>query len=59
MVRAVNAGGEAESIADFAVIEAHPDRMIEINKTVVFDGLPMIKVMFCLFCTLFYTFVLF
>lgn len=32
-VRAVNAGGEAESIADFLVIEPTPDRMIEMVKT--------------------------
>lgn len=38
MVRAVNGGGEAQSIADFAVIEATPERMVEVVKTVVFDN---------------------
>jgi hypothetical protein len=44
MVRAVNAGGEAESIADFAVVESQPDRVIEVVKTRIYDGQPMIKV---------------
>lgn len=35
MVRAVNAGGEAQSIADFAVMEPTPERMVEVVKTVV------------------------
>lgn len=34
MVRAVNTGGEAQSIADFVVLEPTPDRMIEVVKTV-------------------------
>lgn len=38
MVRAVNAGGEAQSIADFAVMEPTPERMVEVVKTVVFDN---------------------
>lgn len=38
MVRAVNAGGEAQSIADFAVIEPTPERMVEVVKTVVFEN---------------------
>ncbi len=38
MVRAVNAGGEAQSIADFAVMEPTPERMVEVLKTVVFDN---------------------
>lgn len=37
-VRAVNAGGEAQSIADFAVIEPTPERMVEVVKTVVFEN---------------------
>lgn len=38
MVRAVNAGGEAQSTADFAVMEPTPERMVEVVKTVVFDN---------------------
>lgn len=38
MVRAVNAGGEAQSIADFAVIEPTPERMVEVVKTVTFEN---------------------
>lgn len=38
MVKAVNAAGEAQSIADFAVLEPTPDRMVEVVKTVVFDN---------------------
>lgn len=37
MVRAVNAGGEAQSIADIAVFEPTPDKMVEVVKTVVFE----------------------
>lgn len=37
MVRAVNTGGEAQSIADIAVYEPTPDRMVEVVKTVVFE----------------------
>ncbi|KAJ8980936.1 hypothetical protein NQ317_000946 [Molorchus minor] len=37
MVRAVNAGGEAQSIADIAVYEPTPDTMLEVVKTVVFE----------------------
>lgn len=37
MVRAVNAGGEAQSIADIAVFEPTPDTMVEVVKTVVFE----------------------
>lgn len=39
MVRAVNSGGEAQSIADFAVLEPTPERMVEVVKTVVFDDI--------------------
>lgn len=38
MVRAVNAGGEAQSIADFIVLEPTPERMIEIVKTVQIEN---------------------
>lgn len=38
MVKAINAAGEAQSIADFAVLEPTPDRMVEVVKTVVFDN---------------------
>lgn len=34
MVRAVNTGGEAQSLADFVVLEPTPERMIEVVKTV-------------------------
>lgn len=37
MARAVNEGGEAQSIADFAVFEPTPDTMVEVVKTVVFE----------------------
>ncbi|XP_031348623.1 titin isoform X3 [Photinus pyralis] len=37
MVKAVNDGGEAQSIADFAVFEPTPDTMVEVVKTVVFE----------------------
>lgn len=37
MVRAVNDGGEAQSIADIAVFEPTPDTMVEVVKTVVFE----------------------
>lgn len=38
MVRAVNGGGEAQSIADFIVLEPTPERMIEIVKTVKIEN---------------------
>lgn len=38
MVRATNAGGEAQSIADFAVFEPTPDTMIEVHKTLVYEN---------------------
>lgn len=41
MVKAVNSGGEAQSIADFLVVESQPDRMVEITKTTVFSDLPV------------------
>lgn len=37
MVRAINSGGEAQSIADIAVFEPTPDTMVEVVKTVVFE----------------------
>lgn len=38
MVRAINAGGEAQSIADFAVFEPTPDTMMEVHKTVIYEN---------------------
>ncbi|XP_023246866.1 muscle M-line assembly protein unc-89-like [Copidosoma floridanum] len=38
MVRAANAGGEAQSIADFAVFEPTPDTMVEQHKTLVYEN---------------------
>ncbi|XP_012286354.1 titin [Orussus abietinus] len=38
MVRATNAGGEAQSIADFAVFEPTPDTMVEVHKTVIYEN---------------------
>lgn len=51
MVKAVNSGGEAQSIADFLVLEQQPDRMVEVTKTVVFSDLPQeqVKVSFFYF----------
>lgn len=46
MVKAVNAGGEAQSIADFAVLEPTPDRMVEVVKTVVFENVQNQQVTF-------------
>lgn len=37
MVRAINSGGEAQSIADIAIFEPTPDTMVEVVKTVVFE----------------------
>ncbi|XP_033332507.2 uncharacterized protein LOC117223969 isoform X2 [Megalopta genalis] len=39
MVRATNAGGEAQSIADFAVFEPTPDTMVEVHKTLVYENI--------------------
>lgn len=38
MVHATNAGGEAQSIADFAVFEPTPDTMVEVHKTLVYEN---------------------
>lgn len=38
MVRATNAGGEAQSIADVAVFQPHPDTMVEVHKTVIYEN---------------------
>ncbi|XP_066595731.1 uncharacterized protein [Prorops nasuta] len=38
MVRATNTGGEAMSIADFAVFEPTPDTMTEVHKTVIYEN---------------------
>lgn len=37
MVRAINSGGEAQSIADVAIFDPTPDTMVEVVKTVVFE----------------------
>ncbi|XP_046807761.1 uncharacterized protein LOC111679299 isoform X10 [Lucilia cuprina] len=37
MVKATNAGGEAKSIADCAVLEPTPERMQEVVKTIVYE----------------------
>lgn len=39
MAHATNAGGEAQSIADFAVFEPTPDTMVEMHKTLVYENL--------------------
>ncbi|XP_011705984.1 PREDICTED: uncharacterized protein LOC105461199 isoform X2 [Wasmannia auropunctata] len=39
MVRATNAGGEAQSIADVAVFEPKPDTMVEMHKTVIYENI--------------------
>ncbi|XP_018397085.1 PREDICTED: muscle M-line assembly protein unc-89-like, partial [Cyphomyrmex costatus] len=39
MVRATNAGGEAQSIADIAVFEPKPDTMVEVHKTVIYENI--------------------
>ncbi|XP_032587368.1 titin homolog isoform X7 [Drosophila mojavensis] len=38
MVRATNAGGEAKSIADCAILEPSPERMQEVVKTIVYEA---------------------
>ncbi|CAG5081160.1 Similar to sls: Titin (Drosophila melanogaster) [Cotesia congregata] len=38
MVHASNAGGEGQSIADFAVFEPTPDTMVEVHKTIVYEN---------------------
>lgn len=38
MVRATNAGGEAQSIADIAIFDPRPDTMMEVHKTVVYES---------------------
>ncbi|XP_028982444.1 muscle M-line assembly protein unc-89 isoform X4 [Diachasma alloeum] len=39
MVNAANPGGEAQSIADFAVFEPTPDTMVEFHKTIVYENM--------------------
>ncbi|XP_018360288.1 PREDICTED: titin isoform X3 [Trachymyrmex cornetzi] len=39
MVRATNAGGEAQSIADIAVFEPKPNTMVEVHKTVIYENI--------------------
>lgn len=41
MVRATNAGGEAKSIADCAILEPSPERMQEVVKTIVYETGPV------------------
>lgn len=36
-MRASNPGGNAESIASFAVVDSTPERIVEVVKTVVFE----------------------
>lgn len=38
MVKATNAGGEAKSIADCAILEPSPERMQEVVKTIVYEA---------------------
>lgn len=45
MVRAVNSGGEAQSIADIAVFEPTPETMVEMVKTVVFEDIQKQEIM--------------
>ncbi|XP_062127950.1 titin isoform X1 [Drosophila sulfurigaster albostrigata] len=40
MVKATNAGGEAKSIADCAILEPSPERMQEVVKTIVYETTP-------------------
>ncbi|XP_033242192.1 titin-like isoform X7 [Drosophila miranda] len=40
MVRATNAGGEAKSIADCAILEPSPERLQEVVKTIVYETTP-------------------
>lgn len=37
MVKATNAGGEAKSIADCAILEPSPERLQEVVKTIVYE----------------------
>jgi len=41
MVRATNAGGEAKSIADCAILEPSPERLQEVVKTIVYETGPV------------------
>lgn len=45
MVKAINSGGEAQSIADIAIFEPTPDTMIEVVKTVVFEDVEKQEIM--------------
>lgn len=38
MVKATNAGGEAKSIADCAILEPSPERLQEVVKTIVYEA---------------------
>lgn len=54
MVRATNAGGEAQSIADVAVFEPKPDTMVEVHKTVIYENIQdksAVQVFYYVSCT--------
>lgn len=53
MVTAINEGGEAQSIADFAVFEPTPDTMVEVVKTVVFEDVHKHETLVIYFLNLF------
>lgn len=40
VVKAVNSGGEAQSIADLAVVENTPDRTIQLTQSANFNTTP-------------------
>jgi hypothetical protein len=53
MVRATNAGGEAQSIADVAVFEPKPETMVEMHKTLIYEdiqGKNIVQVIFIESC---------
>jgi len=53
MVRATNAGGEAQSIADVAVFEPKPETMVEMHKTLIYEdiqGKNVVQVIFIESC---------
>lgn len=61
MVRATNAGGEAQSIADVAIFEPKPDTMVEVHKTVVYENVQdkgVVQVIYFLLQTFIFFFLL-
>jgi len=57
MVRATNAGGEAQSIADIAVFEPKPETMVELHKTVIYENIQdksVVQVSYLLYKQVFY-----